>query len=431
VAAALKRDESKWRPEDSLQELGQLAATAGIQVVGRSLQHRDAYNPATYIGTGKVAELEIWRRELEFDVLLFDDELSPRQQRNLEEAFDEQVKVIDRTALILDIFAQHARTSEGALQVELAQYEYRLPRLTNLWTHLARQTGGGAARGGSGGVGLRGPGETQLESDRRVIGRRISHLRRRIEDVKRQRERRRQRRQQAGIPVVALVGYTNAGKSTLFNALSGAGVLEANKLFATLDPTTRRITLSGGRQVLATDTVGFIQKLPTQLVAAFRATLEEVADADVLVHVIDITHRNATEQADTVLQVLDELGATGQPMVTALNKVDLLPDPGDAQKLLGLGGDQIAISARLGIGLDKLLARIESILAEEMVAIEVEIPYKANELVALFRRRGRVETEEYMASGTRVRGRLPRKLVSLFEPYLAAGRGVIGVPQNP
>ena len=420
VAAARKRDNPEWRPEDSILELAQLARTAGILVVGQSLQYLDSFNPATYIGSGKVEELEILRRDLGFDTLVFDDELSPRQQRNLEEAFDEQVKVIDRTALILDIFAQHARTAEGALQVELAQYEYRLPRLTNLWTHLARQTGGGAARGGSGGVGLRGPGETQLESDRRAIGRRISHLRRRLDEVKQQREHRRQRRQQAGIPVVALVGYTNAGKSTLFNALSGADVLEEDKLFATLDPTTRRVRLPGGREILVTDTVGFLQKLPTQLVAAFRATLELVAEADVLVHVIDITHDNAHEQANTVLEVLDELGATHQPTITALNKVDLLPDPGAAGEMQDFGEDSVAISGRLGIGLDQLLARLESILAAEMVTVQVDIPYKANELVALFRRQGWIEEEEYVTSGTRLRGRIPRRLVSLYEPYLSA-----------
>ena len=423
VGAALKRGEPDWHPEDSLAELGQLARTAGIQVVGQTLQYLDSIHPATYIGKGKVEELEIWRRELGYDVLLFDDELSPGQQRNLEDAFDEQVKVIDRTALILDIFAQHARTREGALQVELAQYEYRLPRLTNLWTHLARQTGGAAGRGGTGGVGLRGPGETQLESDRRAIRQRIAHLRDELEAVRQQRRQYRDRRQDSGIPVISLVGYTNAGKSTLFNAISGADVLAENKLFATLDPTTRRVALPSGREVLFTDTVGFLQKLPTQLVAAFRATLEEVLDADVLIHVVDITHHNAREQARTVIDVLEDLGALEIPMVTALNKIDLLGGEALAEGIAELEPASVAISAKLGIGLEELLTRVETVLAREMVSVEVEIPYKSNELVALFRRQGQVMDEEYEVTGTRVTGRLPRRLISLFEPYMASPRG--------
>src|SRR3990172_4175671 len=261
--------------EDSLEELALLAHTAGLRVVGQTSQQITAINPKTLIGKGKVEEVKALAEELDANVILFDDELNPRHQRELEEVFGERRRILDRTALILDIFAQHANTHEGALQVELAQYEYRLPRLTRAWTHLARQAGGGGGRaGGVGGVGLRGPGETQLEVDRRQIGQRISHLRDELEKVRAHRGGYRAPRRRARMPVVALVGYTNAGKSTLLNLLARADVRVADQLFATLDPTTRRVELPGGHQVLVTDTVGFIQKLPTTLVAAFRAALE-------------------------------------------------------------------------------------------------------------------------------------------------------------
>ncbi len=291
VGIEIKGRHPTWSLEDSLSELERLAETAGLRVVGRMEQRLDRPHPATYIGSGKVEELIALRADTGAQVVVFDEELSPAQQRELERAFaNPDVKVLDRTALILDIFAQHAHTREGALQVELAQYEYRLPRLTRAWTHLARQAGGASARGGAGGVGLRGPGETQLEVDRREIGKRIAHLKRELEEVRKHRAQYRRRRNEEAIPVIALVGYTNAGKSTLLNALTGSDVLTADQLFATLDPTTRRIKLPGGREVLATDTVGFIQKLPTTLVAAFRATLEEIAEADLILHVVDITH---------------------------------------------------------------------------------------------------------------------------------------------
>jgi GTP-binding protein HflX len=277
--------------DDSLEELRALADTAGLEVVGEMTQtlRVDRIDPATFIGKGKVEELKTWQSELGFDVALFDEELSPRHQRNLEQELGEKARVLDRTALILDIFAQHARTREGALQVELAQYEYRLPRLTRGWTHLVRQAGGGAGRSGTAGVGLRGPGETQLEVDRRQIRSRINLLKEQLEDVRQQRQQHRVQRRRAQVPVVSIVGYTNAGKSSLLNALVEAAgarqtapVLTEDKLFATLDPTTRRVRLPAGKTALFTDTVGFIQKLPTQLVAAFRATLEEIEEADLL-----------------------------------------------------------------------------------------------------------------------------------------------------
>ncbi len=375
-------------------------------------------NPATLIGSGKVAELVALRRDLGATAVIFDEELSPAQQREIERAIDnENVQVLDRTALILDIFAQHARTREGALQVELAQYQYRLPRLTRAWTHLARQAGGGSARGGAAGVGLRGPGETQLEVDRREIRKRITHLKQELEEVRAHRANYRRHRSEEAIPVVALVGYTNAGKSTLLNALSGANVYAANQLFATLDPTTRRVALPGGREVLFTDTVGFIQKLPTALVAAFRATLEEIAEADLLLHVVDITHDNAQQQAATVLQVLKEINATGQPILTALNKVDQLPDPETVPGLLADLPDAVAISALTGQGLDVLTARIDEILTEELVDVEVLIPYRRGDLLGLFHQRGVIEREAHVETGTRVNGKLPASLLPRFEPF--------------
>jgi GTP-binding protein HflX len=429
----LKRSRSLWRVEDSVEELAQLARTADIEVLGSTVQRLEAPNPATFIGSGKVEELLAWRRELGYDVLLFDDELRPRQQRNLEQEVD--VKVVDRTALILDIFARHARTREGRLQVELAQYEYRLPRLTRMWTHLSRQ--------GVGGVGLRGPGETQLESDRRDIDRRIAQLKRQLEEVRVHRRRYRSRRRKAAIPVVAIVGYTNAGKSTLLNALSGADVLVEDKLFATLDPTTRRVTLPDGRPVLFTDTVGFIHKLPTQLVAAFRATLEEINEADLLLHIVDITHQNVREQSATVARVLGELGADDKPVVTALNKIDSLvgeseedtseraegecpaPPAGVHAILEIMNGyaNCVAISAAQGFGLAQLLQRVEEVLSEDLVSLLVFLPYSSDGLLGVFHEQGLVEREEYSEKGITLQGKVPQGLVSRFEPYRVQHKG--------
>jgi len=360
-------------------------------------------------------------------VLIFDDELLPRQQRNLEQELD--VKVVDRTALILDIFARHASTKEGKLQVELAQYEYRLPRLTRMWTHLSRQ--------GVGGVGLRGPGETQLESDRREIGRRISDLKGQLEQVRVHRRQYRSRRKRVAIPVVAIVGYTNSGKSTLLNALAGSDVLVEDKLFATLDPTTRRVELPDGNAALFTDTVGFIHKLPTQLVAAFRATLEEINEADLLLHVVDITHPNVQEQSATVERVLRDLGAHDKPVITALNKMDLLADEGESR-----GGDGeeekdegsnlsdrvsetmrdypncVAISAAESLGLDSLLGRVQALLEEELVPVVVLLPYSSDGLIGLIHQRGVIEREEYGESGVLVEAKVPQGLAQHFERYL-------------
>lgn len=405
--------------EDSLAELELLADTAGVEVVGVVTQNLNHPNPKTYIGSGKVEEVKILAGELEADLVIFDNELSPRHQRELEKEFGESIHVIDRTALILDIFAQHAQTSEGSLQVELAQYEYRLPRLTRAWTHLARQAGGGGGRaGGVGGVGLRGPGETQLEVDRRMITRRIAFLKEELEKVRAHRMRYRDRRKKSRIPVIALVGYTNAGKSTLLNRLSDSDVYVADQLFATLDPTTRRVDLPGGQNVLFTDTVGFIQKLPTELVAAFRATLEEITEADVLLHVVDITHQNASAQVDSVLMTLNEIGAGDIPILTAFNKIDLLKDPEGAVSTLEEFTNTYPISAKTGEGLEDLLAALETELFESYVEVDVNIPYQEGQLISLFHENGQVQDILSGEEGTRIRGLVPRRLIYRFEPYL-------------
>lgn len=423
VGVELPGADTPWTLYDSMAELAQLARTVDVEVVAELTQTLREINPATLIGKGKVEELVALRTASGANMVIFDEELSPRQQRELEKVLGLDVKLLDRTALILDIFAQHARTREGALQVELAQYEYRLPRLTRQWTHLARQAGGGGGRGGNAGVGLRGPGETQLEVDRREIGRRITVLKRELEEVRQHRLRYRQRRRQAALPVVALVGYTNAGKSTLINALTGADVYAADQLFATLDPTTRRMEMPGGRTVLFTDTVGFIQKLPTDLVAAFRATLEEVAESDLLLHVVDVTHPNAAAQAATVAEVLDEIGAADKPMITGLNKIDLLgPDEATrADEVAGQFRSSVGISARTGAGLDQLLALIEETLNVSLIRIQVHIPYREGDLVALFHQRGLIEREEHDQTGTILTGRIPGTIAPLFEPYVIAG----------
>jgi GTP-binding protein HflX len=418
VGAQLKSQRNGWDIEDSLVELAQLARTAGLEVVGQTWQRLDQYHPATLVGSGKVEELVDLCHDLAASVVIFDEELSPRQLRNLEEALSDEVKVLDRTSLILDIFAQHAQTREGQLQVELAQYEYRLPRLTRAWTHLARQAGGGAARGGAGGVGLRGPGETQLEVDRREIGRRIAHIQDDLEQVRKHRALHRRQRKRTAVPVVAIVGYTNAGKSTLLNALSGSDVLTEDKLFATLDPTVRRVTLPSGREALFSDTVGFIQKLPTELVAAFRATLEEINEADLILHVLDISHPNACQHKETVVETLAELGVADYPTILALNKIDKLPNPLQVGECLPGSGDSLPISAAQQLGLEALLERIEEVLTASLVYITVLVPYERGDLAALFHDQGTVVNTSHDGRGTVIEGFLPRQWLERFRAYL-------------
>src|SRR5574338_346528 len=401
--------------DDSLSELSLLADTSGLDIEGELTQKLHRPHVKTYIGPGKVEELKALVEETLTQVVIFDDELSPRHQRELQEALGRNVRVLDRTALILDIFAQHAHTSEGMLQVELAQYEYYLPRLTGQWTHLERQAGGGGGRAGStGGVGLRGPGETQLEVDKRVIRKRISHLKKELEKVRAHRMRYRSQRKRSRIPTVALVGYTNAGKSTLLNRLTRAGVYAANQLFATLDPTTRRIELPGGYQALLTDTVGFIQKLPTTLVAAFQATLEEIAEADLLLHVVDISHPNALNQFEAVQETLDEIEAGHIPMVTALNKVDRLRDAEAAREIVQHFPRAVVTSALRGDGIPELLQLIQQELYESYVPVEVRLPYQQGALISMFHEAGQVERILHERGGVVMQGRIPGRLLAQF-----------------
>jgi GTP-binding protein HflX len=416
VGVELKSERPLLPVEESLEELTRLADTAGLTVVGQTIQRFDQPHPATYIGSGKVEEVKIEVEALEVGVIIFDDELLPRQQRELEKVFGEDVKVIDRTALILDIFALHAQTREGKLQVELAQLEYRVPRLTRMWTHLARQAGGRAG-GSSGGVGLRGPGETQLETDRREIGRRISHIKKQLELVRSHRERYRAKRQQTELQVVAIVGYTNAGKSTLLNQISGSNVLSVDMLFATLDPTTRKVEMPGGRELLFTDTVGFIQKLPTEIVAAFRATLEEIIDANILLHVVDATHPQAAAQIEAVEDTLAELEVDHLPCVVALNKADLLPEGINPVHSLGITNPAVLVSARTGQGMEELMVAIEAAMVGSLQPIHVLIPYNRGDLLSLFHERGQVDGEEHGVDGFVLYGRLPARLLPYFEPY--------------
>ena len=419
VGVDLRGENDLLSIDDSLNELALLADTAGLDVVGQASQRLNAPKPKTFIGQGKVDEVKALVEELQADIVVFDEELSGRHLRELEKLFGDRVRIIDRTALILDIFALHANTSEGALQVELAQYEYRLPRLTRVWTHLARQAGGGGGRSGSGGgVGLRGPGETQLEVDRRDIRRRIRNLKDHLEKVRTHRKQYRSRRKRSNLPIVALVGYTNAGKSTLLNRLAGADVYVADQLFATLDPTTRRVEFPGGNIALFTDTVGFIQKLPTTLVAAFRATLEEIAEADLLLHVVDVTHINAQAQAKAVYQTLQEIEADHIPVLIALNKIDLLTNADGARKALENFSNSIAISAWTGEGIDDLLKSINGTLFENYIDVSLWLPYKEGGLIAMFHDQGQVEMIEHGDGGMRISGRLPVRLLARYNPYM-------------
>jgi GTPase len=406
-----------WSVEDSLSELGALARTAGADVVGTMVQRLRHPDVATYIGKGRAQELSDLEKQLGFDLVIFDDELSPSQQRNLEKMLE--ARVIDRTALILDIFAQHAHTREGRLQVELAQLEYHLPRLAGRGAGFSQQTGGSRSAGAAGvggAIGVRGPGETKLEIDRRRVRGRISDLREGIEGVREQRQLHRQQRAAQSIPVVAVVGYTNAGKSTLFNALTASEVVAENKLFATLDPITRHEVLPGNQEILFTDTVGFIQKLPTKLIAAFRATLEEVIDADLLLEVVDVSHENAIEQSETVNDVLHDLQIGEKPRVTALNKIDLLDDPSEID--VTLYPNAVPVSALKQVGLGALREKIARALANSMEMIQVVIPYAKSELVELFHRRGHVDQEEHRSDGTFLSGRIPHSLQGYYTSYL-------------
>ena len=397
--------------EESLQELQQLAETAGIEVVYETIQSRNAPNPTYFIGEGKVEELKPLVEELDADAIIFDEELSPAQNRNLEKVLD--VATIDRTGLILQVFAQRALTKEARLQVALAQLEYALPRLTRMWTHLSR-----LATGGGGGRHLRGPGETQLEMDRRWVRRNIGHVRKALEAVEKQRHT--QRRNRSEKIKVSLVGYTNAGKSTLFNALTGETVLAEDKLFATLDSTTRKVDLPQKQQILVTDTVGFIKKLPHQLVAAFKATLEEVLEADLLLHIVDVSHPEAEAQIAAVNVVLKELDATDIPMFMVFNKIDRLKSDEELHILQCQYPDALPISAQRGDGIPALIDALAHRFAEHGTDLSLCIPYIEGKVLDLLHKHGIVLDIKYATEAVYVEVRLPNRYLKSVSQFLVS-----------
>jgi GTP-binding protein HflX len=397
----------------SLEELALLADTAGAEPVELILQRRDTPDPATYIGSGKAKELQELAETLDIDLVVFDDELTPAQQRNLERLF--KVDVVDRVALILDIFAQHATSQEGMVQVELAQLRYRLPRLRGRGTQLSQQGAGGGARGGL--VGTRGPGETQLEVDRRRILSRVARLERDLERLAKNRGTQRKARRRRAVSTLALVGYTNAGKSTLLNKLTDAHALVEDRLFSTLDPTTRRLRLSGGETVLVSDTVGFVQRLPHQLVQSFRSTLDEVVDADLLLHVVDAGSPDAPAQIAAVRAVLREIGADEVPELVVLNKADVA-DPDDVKVLLAAEPGAVVVSAVTGDGVNVLLGTIAARLRALTPIVELVIPYERGDAVAALHREGEVLVEVHAEGGTRLRARLPVVVLPRFDEFV-------------
>jgi GTP-binding protein HflX len=406
AAAPVADAHSEALVEDPLDELRELTRSAGASIAGEMMQRRDRPDPATLIGSGKLDELQGAIASSEADVVIFDHDLSPSQQRNIER--DIHVRVIDRTQLILDIFARHARTSEGQLQVELAQLEYLLPRLGGRGVEMS-QLGGG--------IGTRGPGETQLETDRRKINRRIRIVKKQLEDVRRIRRQQRARRESVPVAVVALVGYTNAGKSTLFNALTKAGVYASSQMFATLDPTLRGVTLPSKRQLLLSDTVGFIRNLPTTLVSAFRATLEEVQRAALLLHVADATSPVALEQQRQVEEVLGELGVQDKPQIHVMNKIDLLPES-KRQALLD-SPNVVHVSAAKGVGLDKLLAAIDAAITEDAVqTIKLRIPQADGKSLALVESKARTVKRQYRGDNVHLEVEAPESLVRKLKAYV-------------
>jgi len=417
--------------EESMIEMRELIKTAGLSLEGEVIQRQKEVNPKTYIGSGKVEEVKKVMEEEDCCTVVFDAELSPGQQKSLENIFnrnviqndflvqDLEIKVIDRTALILDIFAQHAKTREGKLQVDLALHEYRKPRLTKMWTHLERQSG-------AGGVGLRGPGESQLEIDRRLVRDRIIVLKKKIDDVQKQRTIHRRGRKRAGLPLLSLVGYTNAGKSSVLNSLTRAGVMAESMLFATLDPTTRKVKLPGESthpEFLLTDTVGFIQKLPTNLVAAFRATLEEVEEADVLVHVIDVANPSWDKQERAVRVVLSDMGVGDKPIVRVLNKIDLLDE--EEEEIIryeaAFAENTVVVSALFGEGMEEFVCAVEDSLNSLLVPIELVIPYSKGQDLSLIHEQGVVEIIDYQADGTYVLGRIPPAMANRLQIYSVVG----------
>jgi GTPase len=395
---------------ESLAELKELAVTAGTEIVGEGVQKMAAPVAATYIGPGKAGEFASLCKTSEVDTIIFDDELSPAQTRNLEKIFG--CKIMDRTALILEIFGQRARTREGKLQIEHAQLKYLLPRLTRFWSHLSRQ------RGSTGSIG--GEGESQLEADRRKISERIEKIESELDKVRRQRETQRAGRQRSHWPLASIVGYTNAGKSTLLNQLTGAAVLAEDKLFATLDPTTRRLKLPTNQNVLLTDTVGFIKKLPHGLVEAFKATLEEVVQADLLLHVVDISHPQAEEQIDAVNMVLKEIGAAEKPVLMVFNKMDQLNGSGVPGRLRDKFSNAVTISAKTGKGIAPLLAELGTQLRPVREFLDLRVPQEKAAVIARIHAVGQVVTSRYSGKNARFKVRIPPHLHAEFAAFVVA-----------
>ena len=403
--------QSEWPLQETLAELGRLADTAGALPVGQITQKLATPNPATFIGSGKARELAELCRSLDVDVVIFDDELTPSQQSNLEKCVDRNVKIIDRTALILDIFALHAHTREGRLQVRLAQNQYLLPRLRGMWAHLASNRMGG-------GVGSRfGEGESQLEVDRRLVRKRITSIKRELAELDRNRSLQRQSRSASGMVRIALAGYTNAGKSSLLNRLTDAGVLSYDKLFATLDSTTRKLTLPEGREVTLTDTVGFIQKLPTTLVESFKSTLEEIREADAILHIVDASATEYEHQIAAVEEVLDQIDAAHINRVTVFNKIDALTEDEEAA-LKARYPHALFISARTGQGVDTLIDQLVRLSAAQDTHLTVRIPYDRGDLVSLAHQRCFISREAYEPDGTVIQMRVPSAFAPTFKPFV-------------
>ena len=403
--------QDKWRIDESLDELEELVGTAGGEITGRGMQRLDRINAATFIGPGKAREFAEQCDEARVDTVVFDEELTPAQGRNLEKVFE--CKILDRTALILDIFSQRARTREGKLQVELAQLNHLLPRLTRFWTHLSRQKGGIGMRGGEG--------ESQLEVDRRKVRERIDKIQRDLEMVMRHRDIQRTGRKRNQWPLGSLVGYTNAGKSTLFNAITGASTLSEDKLFATLDPTTRRLRLPTNQNVLLSDTVGFIRKLPHDLVDAFKATLEEVIEADLLLHVVDISSPQAEEQIEAVNVVLDELGVADKPMMMVFNKIDRVTSVSLAKRFTDQYPNSIVVSARTGEGFKAFMAELGKQLRPVRDMLVLGIPHSQSDVIARLHEVAQVLERQYNSNEAVIKALVPPDYRAVFEPFIIQG----------